>query len=539
MIQKHFCTTTYIFNHDGSKCLLIRHKKLPYYFPPGGHIEANEDYFESSQREVLEELGVRAEALDYPTGLHSLRSGCLQPWEIQKYTIIDNEHYHYDLIFAATLDENTQLHPGQGESQNTHWFEVSEVDDIDTTIECKSNIKRLSQHIATSAKKLELDKRLYIWPRYDQSLKDDLATFIDGADFESWNLGDLYDKVPCDYSRDLDSKFGVFTSTGTAALHAILIALGLKPGDEVIVPSMTFIRATSPLNHLGIVPVIADVDSATGNITLEGIKEVISNKTRAVIVVHMWGVPADIKAIATFCKSNDILLIEDFSHAVFSKYNGQSVGSFGDAGFASLQRKKLVSVGEGGLIITSNKRLYETLLEVTSPGSFTKPSPDKELDFSGFGLNLRMNPFAAVTAKNLRSQNSNSINDRRVAVDTLVSILKEHPEKFELVSIPSYASDISWYSYKLKLLNIQLDELKNRKLWKFSTFGYPAIADHQYWDKSADYYPFCLGIKPVSTRPLPGHEAYLDSRVTLNIPTVKASYWTAERIQEWKDDLGL
>lgn len=536
MVLKHFCTTTYIFNEEGDKCLLIRHKKLPFFLPPGGHIDENEDYLESSQREVAEELGFAKEALSYPAYLQEKDGVCLQPWAIQKYTIIPDEHFHYDLVFGAIVKEDTPIKPGEGESQNIQWFEVKDIDTLETTDECKSNIKRMSQKIRDAREVERIQQDLYLWPRYDESLKKDLSRFVEGRDFGTWNLGDLYEGVPCGFAEKMGANYGIFTSTGTAGLHAILMALGLKPGDEVIVPSMTFVRAATPLNHLNLQPVIADIDPTTGNIDPESIEANITPKTKAVVVVHMWGVPADCERISEICKKHDIRMIEDFSHAHFSMYKDKFVGSFGDAAFASLQRKKNISVGEGGIVVTKDEETYKRLQQITSPGSFMDQSNYSDIDFSGYGLNMRINPFGALTVKNLLPKVDTMLEDKRVAVEKLTTILSKHSDKFELVEIPNYAdkSTLSWYSYKLKLKNTTLAVLKTKKLWKFSDFGYPPIADHRYWEKDANYFPFCLGIKPEVRVELPGQEAYLKDRVTLNIPTVPASYWTDEVVAEWE-----
>lgn len=536
MVLKHFCTTTYIFNEEGDKCLLIRHKKLPFFLPPGGHIDENEDYLESSQREVAEELGFAKEALSYPAYLQEKDGVCLQPWAIQKYTIIPNEHFHYDLVFGAIVKDDTPIKPGEGESQNIQWFEVKDIDSLETTDECKSNIKRMSQKIRDVREVEHVQQDLYIWPRYDESLKKDLSRFVEGRDFGTWNLGDLYEGVPCGFAEKMGVNYGIFTSTGTAGLHAILMALGLKSGDEVIVPSMTFVRAATPLNHLGLQPVIADIDPTTGNIDPDSIEANITPKTKAVVVVHMWGVPADCERISEICKKHDIRMIEDFSHAHFSKYKDKFVGSFGDAAFASLQRKKNISVGEGGIVVTKDEETYKRLQQITSPGSFMDQSNYSEIDFSGYGLNMRINPFGALTAKNLLPKVDSILEDKRVAVEKLTAILAKHSDKFELVEIPDYAdkSTLSWYSYKLKLKNTTLAVLKTKKLWKFSDFGYPPIAEHRYWEKDSNYFPFSLEIKPEVRVELPGQAAYLKDRVTLNIPTVPASYWTEEVIAEWE-----
>jgi len=537
MVQKHFCTTTYIFNPEGSLTLLIKHKKLGFLLPPGGHIEENEDYFESAQREVAEELGIDGSLLTYPDVLNPLKGVCRQPWEIQKYTIVPEEHFHYDLVFVAIASESVDITPGEGESNEYAWYAVDKIESLHTTPECRSNIKRISEVLAKADFKEPTDLNPYLWPVYNQSVADDLTAFLSGRTFNDWNLGDIYTETPRKFAKKLGSAHGIFTASGTAGLHAILLGLGVRPGDEVIVPSMTFIRAVTPLVHLGATPVVADIDGQTGNITLESIQQNVTDKTKAVIVVHMWGVPADIAPIADFCKSIGILLIEDFSHAHYSKYKDGYVGSYGDAGFASLQRKKMISVGEGGLVVTNDSALFERLKDITSPGSFNSPDTNGEVDFSGYGLNMRMSPFSAVTARNLIDIVPRFINDRKRAVEVISGILSDYPEAFRLFEVPEYATEISWYSYKVELIHTSLEKLKGSKLWKFSSLGYPAIGDHVFWSKDADRFPFSQGVHPVIRHELPGHQAYLANRVTLNIPTVPASYWNDDTISKWRQEL--
>jgi dTDP-4-amino-4,6-dideoxygalactose transaminase len=300
---------------------------------------------------------------------------------------------------------------------------------------------------------------------------------------------------------------------------------------------MTFIRAVTPLIHLSLQPVIADIDKETGNIDPEAIRANITPKTKAVVVVHMWGVPVDCEAIAKICKENNVYIIEDFSHAHFSMYKNSYVGSFGDIAFASLQRKKNVSVGEGGIIVTKDKIIYKRLQQITSPGSFINDADYANIDFSGYGLNMRMSPFGAVVVKNLLPKIDDLVKDKQKTAEVLSSILAIYDDSFELPGLPSEASSISWYSYKLKIKGLTLNDLKNLKLWKFTDFGYPAIASHPYWNKDKNFFPFSLGIKPETRLPLRGHELYLKNRITLSLPTVNATYWTQENITKWDNAL--
>jgi len=383
-----------------------------------------------------------------------------------------------------------------------------------------------------------LTNNIYQWPRYTSETSQELCEFLKGKTFGDWNLGDIYIDVPKSYANKLGAKYGLFCSSGTSALHAALLALKIGKNDEVIVPAMTFIRSVTPLAYVGAKPVLADICSETGNIQIESILKCITTKTKAVIVVHMWGVPADIELIVQECKARQIAVIEDFSHAHFSTLkNNRYVGSVGDIGIASLQRKKLLSVGEGGLIVTSSELNMNRLKEITSPGSFETSKTLDGVDFSGYGLNLRMSPFSAVVAKTQLKDADRIIQNRRNTLNIFNSILSRYPEYFELPQIPKYVGEISWYSLKIKLKNnLSVENFKNSKLWKFSEIGYPMISEHKFWDNVKNE-PGIPVVEPDKTFEFMGCKNYLKNRVTVNIPTVNESYWTIEKIEEWNKDL--
>ena len=134
---------------------------------------------------------------------------------------------------------------------------------------------------------------LYRSPRYSDEMAEAMRGFITSTMWDDWDLSGLLVDVPMAYAAKIGVKYGIFCSTGTAGLHASLMSLPLRPGDEVIVPCMTFIRCATPLVHLGLVQVLADIDPKTGNLDPESIIATITPKTRAVLAVHMWGIHAD------------------------------------------------------------------------------------------------------------------------------------------------------------------------------------------------------------------------------------------------------
>lgn len=380
---------------------------------------------------------------------------------------------------------------------------------------------------------------LYRTPRYSPEVGDALKESATSTMWDDWDLAGLLVDVPHQFAQKMGAKHGIFCCTGTAGLHASLMALELLPGDEVVVPCMTFIRSVTPLAHLGLIPVLADIDPQTGNLDPESLESVIGPKTRAVIVVHMWGIPADLRSILSICKKNGLYLIEDFSHAHFSEHVDGVVGSFGTVSFASLQRKKTLSVGEGGLIVTNDTEIYGRLQSITSPGSFKGTSNYNE--FSGFGLNLRMSPFSAVVARSLFPGIDEIVKSRASHARTFNKILSGLPTYFSPPFVPEYATKISAYGYKPVLTDkVSLEKLalaNNRGLWRFSSFSYDHILQSPFWRKSRSHYPFTLQIHPKTPVKFPGYLEYTNGRVSVSVPTVGSDYWTHETTIKWQQSL--
>lgn len=156
-----------------------------------------------------------------------------------------------------------------------------------------------------------------------------------------------------EFSEYIGVSHGIATSNGTSALHAAMLALGIGPGDEVIVPSFTFIATASTVTMCGASPVAADVDPITFCIDPESVLEEISSRTKAVLGVHLFGQPCEIKAIQDICEDHRLLFIEDCAQAHGAEYKRQKVGSFGSLGCFSFYPTKNMTTGEGG-IVTSN-----------------------------------------------------------------------------------------------------------------------------------------------------------------------------------------
>ncbi|MBN2331247.1 MAG: DegT/DnrJ/EryC1/StrS family aminotransferase [Candidatus Aenigmarchaeota archaeon] len=186
------------------------------------------------------------------------------------------------------------------------------------------------------------------------------------------------------FSSFIGTKHGVACSSGTAALQVGLEAVGIKDGDEVITTPFTFIATGNSILYNRAVPVFADIDQRTFNIDPVKIESKITGKTRAVLVVHLYGQPCDMAAMQKICKENDLLLIEDCAQAHGAEYKGKRVGSLGDLSTFSFYATKNMVTGEGGMILTDNEAAAQKAKVIVNQGQLGR------YDHVMIGYNYRM-----------------------------------------------------------------------------------------------------------------------------------------------------
>jgi len=170
------------------------------------------------------------------------------------------------------------------------------------------------------------------------------------------------------FAEKFQSKYAVAMNSGTSTLHSALEAVGVSAGDEVISPALTVIMDTTATIHCNAVPVYADVDPLTFNIDPEDIERKITNKTKAIIAVSLYGLPCDMDKIMSIAKKHDIPVIEDNAQCFLSKYKGRLVGTIGDISSWSFENSKHMSCGEGGIITTNNEKYAEMSRKIAGHG---------------------------------------------------------------------------------------------------------------------------------------------------------------------------
>ncbi|MFC1953263.1 DegT/DnrJ/EryC1/StrS family aminotransferase, partial [Chloroflexota bacterium] len=170
-----------------------------------------------------------------------------------------------------------------------------------------------------------------------------------------WAVGPEVTEFEEKLSQYLDIKYCLTFNSGTSALHAILLAYGIGPGDEIIVPSFTFIATANVALFVGAKPVFADIEEVTLGLDVEDVERKITSKTKAILPIHFAGCPCQIDGLKRVAKKNNLLLIEDAAEALGADINGTKVGSIGDSAILSFCQNKLISTGEGGAVVTNSR----------------------------------------------------------------------------------------------------------------------------------------------------------------------------------------
>ncbi|CAN5214403.1 DegT/DnrJ/EryC1/StrS family aminotransferase [soil metagenome] len=198
-----------------------------------------------------------------------------------------------------------------------------------------------------------------------------------------------------EFAKSLGLSHGIAAASGTMALHAAFAAVDPEPGDEFITTSITDMGALTPILYQGAIPVFADVDPRTCNVTAASIEAVISPKTKAIVVTHLFGNPADMTAIMAVADKHNIPVIEDCAQAFGATWDGKPVGTFGKLGVFSLQQGKHITTGEGGIVVSNDAALARRVyLFINKAWGYGDPKPDHYF----IALNGRMSELQGAVA---------------------------------------------------------------------------------------------------------------------------------------------
>lgn len=210
-------------------------------------------------------------------------------------------------------------------------------------------------------------------PLADVTLRPELADAAAGVVASGWwSMGPKVAEFEAAFADALEARHALAVSNGTAALHLALLALDCGPGDEVILPSLTFVAAANMIRRVGATPVFCDiVGEGDLNLDPEDVNRAVSPATKAVLVLHYGGFACDMDSVLEIARTNGIRVIEDSAHAPGSRWNGRSCGTIGDIGCFSFFSNKNLAIGEGGMVTTDDDELADHLRLLRSHGMTT------------------------------------------------------------------------------------------------------------------------------------------------------------------------
>lgn len=288
-------------------------------------------------------------------------------------------------------------------------------------------------------------------PEFSGNEKKYLNEAIDSGWISSG--GGFIEKFEKQFAEFCGCAFATSTSNGTTALHLALLALDIKDGDEVIVPNLTFVATANAVIYVGAKPVFVDCEADTWNIDPQKIEERIASKTKAIIAVHLYGHPCDMNSILDIARRRNLKVIEDCAESHGAKYNGKTVGGFGDIGCFSFFGNKIITTGEGGMCTTNNPELFAKMKLYKNHGM----DPSKKYWHPVVGYNFRMtNMHAAVGVAQLEKIDS-LISGRRRAADFYNRLLGDLPGIGRCVE-KEYAFNVYW------MYSVLLDNEKERNM---------------------------------------------------------------------------
>lgn len=224
------------------------------------------------------------------------------------------------------------------------------------------------------------------------------------------------------FSNYIGVKYGVAMNSGTSALHVALASAGIKSRDEVITTSFSFISSATSILHQNAIPVFVDIQEDTFNIDPEKIEEKITGRTKALVIVHLFGNPCDMKRIKEIVEEKDLILIEDCAQAHGAEYMGKKVGSFGDISCFSFYATKNMTTGEGGMMLTNDEEIAEKARMIRNHGQ-----REKYIHYV-LGYNYRMTDISAAIGL-IQLKKLDRMNDKRISNANFMSReLKDIPE---------------------------------------------------------------------------------------------------------------
>ena len=344
-----------------------------------------------------------------------------------------------------------------------------------------------------------LNTKLSPWPNFSSEEADAVKNVLLSNKVNYWT-GQECRLFEQEFAQFVGTKHAVALSNGTLALDVALKALNISTDDDVIVTSRTFLASVSCIITAGANPIFADIDLNSQNITAESIKAVLTPKTKAIIVVHLAGMPAEMDDIMQLARENNLYVIEDCAQAHGARYKGQAVGSIGHIGAWSFCQDKIMTTGgEGGMVTTNDKALWEKMWSYKDHGKSYDAVYNREHPagfrwlHEHFGTNWRMMEMQAVLGRIQLQRMPDWIHTRQLHAQRLTESLSQF-KCVRLIKIPEHIAHAQYKFYvfvKPEFLNT--DWSRDRIAAEISATGYPCMqgsCSEVYLEKAFDNTPW-------------------------------------------------
>ena len=277
--------------------------------------------------------------------------------------------------------------------------------------------------------------------------EEDIAAVVRVLRSSRLSLGPVLQEFERRFAKYIGAPHAVAVSSGTAGLHLSLLALGIRAGDEVIVPSFTFIAAANAIRYVGAVPVFVDIDPVTLNMDPQCADRAITSRTRALMVVHTFGSPADLSALLDIASRHNLKVIEDACEAIGAEYKGRKVGTLGHAGVFAFYPNKQITTGEGGMVVTGDEDVAAAIRSLRNQGR--RPGGDWFEHFD-LGYNYRIPEMSCALGLTQLGRIETILERRRMVAEEYDRRLRG----FQGLILPPLTMPdrvISWFVYVVRL----------------------------------------------------------------------------------------
>lgn len=267
-------------------------------------------------------------------------------------------------------------------------------------------------------------------PVYRPELGGNEMAYVQQCIESTWisSKGEFIDRFQADFARFIGAKHVVAVTNGTVALHLALLGAGIGPGDEVIVPSLTYVAAVNAIRYVGATPVFADADAQSWQVDPGHVEKLISPRTRAILAVHTYGQACDLATLGALCRQHDLRLIEDCAEAFGTRIGERHVGTFGDVATFSFFGNKTVTTGEGGMVVSRDSKVHALICKLRGQGL----AGEKEYWHDVVGYNYRMTNICAAIGVAQMERADELIARKRALADAMRAAMADLPLTFHL-----------------------------------------------------------------------------------------------------------